>query len=61
MNPLATSALLGIAIAQFIVASSYLWPTPQEVHFRAAQEFCKELSKKGTAEDYFGCMATLHK
>ncbi len=61
MNPLATSALLGIAIAQLIMASTYLWPTPQEVHFKAAQEFCKELTKKGTAEDYFGCMATLRK
>jgi hypothetical protein len=61
MNPLATAALLGIAIAQIIMASTYLWPTPQEVHFQAAQEFCKELTMKKTPEDYFACMASLGK
>jgi hypothetical protein len=61
MNPLATSALLGIAIAQLIMASTYLWPTPEEAHFRAVQEFCKELTAKKAAEDYFACMASLRK
>ncbi len=61
MNPLATAALLGIAIAQLIMASTSLWPTPQEVYFKAVQEFCKELTIKKTPEDYFACMASLRK
>lgn len=61
MNPLATAALLGIAIAQLIMASTPLWSTPQEVHFKAVQEFCKELTIKKAPEDYFACMASLGK
>jgi hypothetical protein len=61
MNLLATTALLGIAIAQLIMASASLWPTPQEVHFKAVQEFCKELTIKKTPADYFACMASLRK
>ncbi len=61
MNPIATAALLGIAIAQLIMAATYLWPTPEEVHFQAAQQFCKELTAKKAAEDYFACMASLGK
>jgi hypothetical protein len=60
MNPLATAALLGIAIAQLIMASATYWPPAEEIHFLALQEFCKEEQKRAPGADprvYFACVA----
>ncbi len=40
MNPLATAALLAIAIAQVSMAYMAIQPTPEGVHFKAVQEYC---------------------
>jgi hypothetical protein len=41
MNPLASAALVLIGIAQITLAYSALIPSPEEVHFRVLQEFCR--------------------
>lgn len=56
MNPVATGALLAIAFAQFVQVAILWDASPQEIHFRAAQEFCKE-----NPYGYFECMARLTK
>ncbi len=54
MDPFATAALL--AIAQLSMTYMAIQPTPEEVHFKATQEFCKRLTQ-GVAQGYFACMA----
>ncbi len=60
MNPFATAALLAIAIAQLSRAYMATQPTPEQVHFGALQQHCKEQAKKDTAADaYFVCVSRL--
>ncbi len=63
LNPLATAGLVMIGIAQVWQAWTVLQPTPQETHFRVAQEFCKSqaqevgLSDKSSTKSYIECMS----
>ncbi len=60
MNPFATAALLAIAIAQLSMAYMAIQPTPEQVHFGALQQHCKEQAKKDSAVDaYFVCVSRL--
>jgi hypothetical protein len=60
MNAVATGALMAIALAQLMLAWAATQPSPEEIHFIALQEFCKEEAKKNPAVDtYFVCMARL--
>jgi len=47
-----------IAIAQLSMAYMAIQPTPEQVHFLALQQHCKEQAKKDTAADaYFVCVS----
>ncbi len=60
MNPFTTAALLAIAIAQLSMAYMAIQPTPEQVHFGALQQHCKEQAKKDSAVDaYFVCVSRL--
>ena len=60
MNPFATAALLVIAFAQLSMAYMVIQPTPEQVHFLALQQHCKEQAKKDPAVDaYFVCVSRL--
>jgi len=60
MDPFAIVALLAIAIAQLSMAYRAAQPTPEQVHFGALQQRCKEQAKKDTAADaYFVCVSRL--
>ncbi len=60
MDPFAIAALLVIAIAQLSMAYRAAQPTPEQVHFGALQQHCKEQAKKDTAVDaYFVCVSRL--
>lgn len=59
MNPLATGALVVLAIAQLMIAG-ILWESdPQEIHFQAIAKYCQELPNVGAQgpEGYFNCVA----
>ncbi len=60
MNPFTTAALLAIAMAQLSMAYMAIQPTPEQIHFGALQQYCKEQAKKDTAVDaYFVCVSRL--
>ena len=60
MNPFATAGLIAIAMAQLSMAYMVIQPTPEQVHFGALQQHCKEQAKKDTAVDaYFVCVSRL--
>ena len=47
MNPFATAALVVIAVAEMGMAWTTLKRTPEGVHFKAVQEYCKQKAKAG--------------
>ncbi len=59
MNPLATGALVALAIAQLIIAGILWDPDPQEIHFGAIAKYCQELPnvRAQGPEGYFQCVA----
>ncbi len=58
MDPFAIAALLAIAIALLSMAYRAAQPTPEQIHFLALQQHCKEQAKKDTAVDaYFVCVS----
>jgi hypothetical protein len=59
MNPVATGALLAMALAQLIVVVILWEPPPQEMHFRAISKYCREAPAvvAGGPEAYFECVA----
>ncbi len=60
MNPFATAALAVIAMAQLSMAYVAIQPTPEQVHFGALQQHCKEQATKDPAVDaYFVCVSRL--
>ncbi len=60
MDPFAIAALLVIAIALLSMAYRAAQPTPEQIHFLALQQHCKEQAKKDTAADaYFVCVSRL--
>ena len=60
MNPFATAALAVIAMAQLSMAYVAIQPTPEQVHFGALKQHCKEYAKKDPAADaYFVCVSRL--
>ena len=60
MDPFAIAALLVIAIALLSMAYRAAQPTPEQIHFGALQQHCKEQAKKDTAVDaYFVCVSRL--
>ncbi len=60
MNPFGTAALLAIAIAQLSMAYMAAQPTPDQIHFGALKQHCKEYAKKDPAADaYFVCVSRL--
>ncbi len=59
MNPFATAALVVIAMARVSMAYMAIQPTPEGVHFKAVQEYCKQKAKAGGPEGYFACVGTV--
>ncbi len=59
MNPFATAALVVIAVAEMGMAWTTLKRTPEGVHFKAVQEYCKQKAKAGGPERYFACVGTV--
>ncbi len=60
MNPFATAALLTIAIAQLSMVYMAIQPTPEQIHFLALQQHCKDQATKDTGVDaYFVCVSRL--